>query len=59
MIADEVYAALSFGKPHVSIGGLPGMGERTVTINSLSKSGDDRLAHRLDRGAEGADRVRP
>jgi aspartate/methionine/tyrosine aminotransferase len=38
VIADEVYAALSFGKPHVSIGGLPGMGERTVTINSLSKS---------------------
>jgi aspartate/methionine/tyrosine aminotransferase len=38
VIADEVYAALSFGKPHVSIAALPGMGERTVTINSLSKS---------------------
>ncbi|HVO04897.1 MAG TPA: aminotransferase class I/II-fold pyridoxal phosphate-dependent enzyme [Candidatus Cybelea sp.] len=38
VIADEVYAALSFGKPHVSIAGLPGMGERTITINSLSKS---------------------
>jgi arginine:pyruvate transaminase len=38
VIADEVYAALSFGKPHVSIAGLSGMGERTVTINSLSKS---------------------
>src|SRR5581483_4364851 len=35
VIADEVYAALSFGKPHVSIAGLPGMAERTVTINSL------------------------
>src|SRR4051812_14431224 len=38
VIADEVYAALTFGKPHVSIGGVPGMAERTVTINSLSKS---------------------
>jgi aspartate/methionine/tyrosine aminotransferase len=38
VIADEVYAALSFGKPHVSIASLPGMSERTVTINSLSKS---------------------
>lgn len=38
VIADEVYAALTFGLPHVSIAGLPGMGERTITINSLSKS---------------------
>jgi aspartate/methionine/tyrosine aminotransferase len=38
VIADEVYAALSFGKEHVSIASLPGMAERTVTINSLSKS---------------------
>src|SRR5581483_8397141 len=38
VICDEVYAALSFGKPHVSIAGLPGMAERTITINSLSKS---------------------
>jgi aspartate/methionine/tyrosine aminotransferase len=38
VIADEVYAALTFGNPHVSIAGLPGMAERTVTINSLSKS---------------------
>ncbi|HEY4163984.1 MAG TPA: aminotransferase class I/II-fold pyridoxal phosphate-dependent enzyme [Dongiaceae bacterium] len=38
VIADEVYAALTFGKPHVSIASLPGMAERTVTINSLSKS---------------------
>jgi arginine:pyruvate transaminase len=38
VICDEVYAALSFGKPHVSIAGLPGMAERAITINSLSKS---------------------
>lgn len=38
VVADEVYAALTFGKKHVSIGGLPGMGERTITVNSLSKS---------------------
>ncbi len=38
VVADEVYAALTFGKRHVSIAGLPGMGERTVTVSSLSKS---------------------
>jgi arginine:pyruvate transaminase len=38
VICDEVYAALSFGNPHVSIAGLPGMAERAITINSLSKS---------------------
>jgi aspartate/methionine/tyrosine aminotransferase len=38
VICDEVYAALSFGDPHVSIAGLPGMAERSITINSLSKS---------------------
>jgi aspartate/methionine/tyrosine aminotransferase len=38
VVADEVYAALSFGNPHVSIAGLPGMAERAITINSLSKS---------------------
>jgi aspartate/methionine/tyrosine aminotransferase len=38
VVSDEVYATLTFGQEHVSIGGLPGMAERTVTINSLSKS---------------------
>ena len=38
VVSDEVYATLTFGEQHVSIGGLPGMAERTVTINSLSKS---------------------
>jgi arginine:pyruvate transaminase len=38
VVSDEVYAALTFGKPHVSIASLPGMADRAVTINSLSKS---------------------
>jgi aspartate/methionine/tyrosine aminotransferase len=38
VVSDEVYATLTFGQPHVSIGGLPGMAERTVTVNSFSKS---------------------
>jgi aspartate/methionine/tyrosine aminotransferase len=38
VISDEVYASLTFDRPHVSIAGLPGMSERTVTIGSLSKS---------------------
>jgi len=38
VVSDEVYATLTFGAEHVSIAGLPGMAERAVTINSLSKS---------------------
>ena len=38
VVADEVYATLTFGPEHVSIAGLPDMAERTVTISSLSKS---------------------
>ncbi len=38
LLSDEVYAEVTFDGEHVSPGGLPGMGERTVTINSLSKS---------------------
>jgi aspartate/methionine/tyrosine aminotransferase len=38
VISDEVYAALTFDAPHVSIATLPGMAERTVTIGSLSKA---------------------
>jgi arginine:pyruvate transaminase len=38
VVSDEVYASLTFGEQHVSIAGLPGMAERAVTINSLSKS---------------------
>jgi arginine:pyruvate transaminase len=38
LLSDEVYAGLVFEGEHVSPAGLPGMAERTVTINSLSKS---------------------
>jgi aspartate/methionine/tyrosine aminotransferase len=38
VISDEVYASLTFDRPHVSIAGLRGMSERTVTVGSLSKS---------------------
>ncbi len=38
LICDEVYATLTFEHPHVSPCSLPGMAERTVTVNSLSKS---------------------
>ncbi|MEP6971964.1 MAG: pyridoxal phosphate-dependent aminotransferase, partial [Betaproteobacteria bacterium] len=38
VVADEVYGALTFEPAHVSIAGLPGMDERTVTVSSLSKS---------------------
>ena len=38
VVADEVYAELTFEAPHVSVGALPGMAERCVTIGSLSKS---------------------
>jgi aspartate/methionine/tyrosine aminotransferase len=38
VVSDEVYTTLTFGAEHVSIAGLPGMAERTVTIGSLSKS---------------------
>ena len=38
VVADEVYSTLVFDGAHISICGLPGMAERTVTVNSLSKS---------------------
>jgi arginine:pyruvate transaminase len=38
LISDEVYASLTFEAIHVSPCSLPGMAERTVTVNSLSKS---------------------
>ncbi|MFZ5792738.1 MAG: pyridoxal phosphate-dependent aminotransferase [Pseudomonadota bacterium] len=38
LLSDEVYASLVYESQHVSPAGLSGMAERTVTINSLSKS---------------------
>ncbi len=38
VVADEVYKALVFEGEHVSVASLPGMGERSITVSSLSKS---------------------
>ncbi len=39
-ITDEVYERLTFelARPHISLGTLPGMAERTVTLSSLGKT---------------------
>ena len=38
VVSDEVYASLTYDAEHVAIASLPGMAERTVTVNSMSKS---------------------
>ncbi len=39
VIADEIYEKLVFDdKKHISVGSLPGMGERTLTVNGMSKA---------------------
>jgi len=38
LISDEVYWTLSGGREHISARSLPGMKERTLVVNSLSKS---------------------
>ena len=38
LISDEVYSELLYEGAHISPASLPGMAERTATINSLSKS---------------------
>ena len=39
VISDEIYARIIFdGSQHLSIGSLPGMRERTITLNGFSKS---------------------
>lgn len=38
VLSDEIYSELTYGEDHVSIGSLPGMRERTLTINGFSKS---------------------
>jgi aspartate/methionine/tyrosine aminotransferase len=38
-ITDEIYEYITYdGRPHVSLAGLPGMRERTITISGLSKT---------------------
>jgi aspartate/methionine/tyrosine aminotransferase len=38
VIADEVYSEIVFDRPHRSIATLPGMFERTITIDSMGKT---------------------
>ncbi|KAA6168979.1 pyridoxal phosphate-dependent aminotransferase [Pseudomonas marginalis] len=38
VISDEVYGQITYDQPHLSIASLPGMAERTVVLNSLSKT---------------------
>ncbi len=38
VLADEIYAELTYGKEHVSIASLPGMRERTVIASGFSKA---------------------
>jgi len=38
VVADEIYAALSYEHEHTSIATLPGMRERTVVVNGFSKA---------------------
>ena len=38
VLSDEIYSELTYGADHVSIASLPGMKERTLLINGLSKS---------------------
>jgi len=38
VVADEIYAALTYGRDHASIATRPGMRERTVVVNGFSKA---------------------
>ncbi|WP_019533094.1 aminotransferase A [Paenibacillus ginsengihumi] len=38
VVSDEIYSELVYEAPHVSIATMPGMRERTIVINGLSKS---------------------
>jgi aspartate aminotransferase len=37
VISDEIYEKIIYDREHISIGSMPGMEERTVTINGFSK----------------------
>lgn len=37
VISDEIYELINYGEKHVSIGAMPGMIDRTVTINGFAK----------------------
>jgi len=37
-LSDEIYEKLVYGKEHISLASLPGMAERTITVNGFSKA---------------------
>ena len=39
VLSDEIYSEITYDVPHVSFAALPGMMERTLTINGFSKAG--------------------
>ena len=38
VVSDEIYERVTFDAEHLSIGSLPGMAERTMTVNGFSKA---------------------
>jgi aminotransferase len=38
VIADEIYAELTYGSKHVSVASIPGMKERTILVSGFSKA---------------------
>ncbi len=38
VVADDIYTNFTYGEPFFPIRALPGMGERTITVNSFSKN---------------------
>ncbi len=38
VITDEIYEKIIYGHNHISIGSLPGMEDRTITVNGFSKA---------------------
>lgn len=38
VLSDEIYSELTYGARHVSMASIPGMKERTITMNGFSKS---------------------
>ncbi len=37
VVSDEIYEYVTYGTPHVAFASLPGMKERTITVNGFSK----------------------
>ena len=57
VITDEIYAELTYDRPHISLAAMPGMKERDYfSARVLQGLGHDRLADRLRLRAAGADR---